>query len=81
MNKVIKSKTKNGIFEKFESSRYKSVSSLLTNMCNCQSHKKQGNEDMEKLKETNYINQEEIHKNSILLHSSNKSLFKFMHYI
>jgi cyclin B len=47
LNKEIKSKIKNGIFEKFESSIYKSVSSLLTNMCNCQSHKKQGNEDME----------------------------------
>ena len=47
LNKVIKSKTKNGVFEKFESSRYKSVSSLLNNMCNSQSHKKQRNEDME----------------------------------
>ena len=47
MNKEIKSKIKNGVFEKFESSRYKSVSSFLNNMCNSQSHKKQGNEDIE----------------------------------
>lgn len=47
LNKVIKSKIKNGVFEKFESPRYKSVSSLLNNMCNNQSLKKQRNEDME----------------------------------
>ena len=39
LNKVMKLKNKNAIFEKFESSRYKSVSSLLDNLCS--SNKKQ----------------------------------------
>ena len=43
LNKVIKSKTKNSIYEKFESSKYKSVSSLLDNMCS--TNKKQRNEE------------------------------------
>ena len=43
LNKVMKSKNKNAIFEKFESSRYKSVSSLLDSMCS--SNKKQKNDD------------------------------------
>ena len=43
LNKVMKSKTKNAIFEKFESSRYKSVSSLLDSLCN--SNKKQRKEE------------------------------------
>ena len=43
LNKVMKSKNKNAIFEKFESSRYKSVSSLLDNLCS--SNKKQKYEE------------------------------------
>ena len=43
LNKVMKSKTKNAIYEKFESSKYKSVSSLLENLCT--SNKKQRNEE------------------------------------
>ena len=43
LNKVMKSKNKNAIFEKFESSKYKSVSSLLDNLCS--SNKKQKYEE------------------------------------
>ena len=43
LNKVIKSKTKNAVYEKFESSRYKSVSSLLESLCT--SNKKQRNDE------------------------------------
>ena len=43
LNKVMKSKSKNAIYEKFESSKYKSVSSLLDNLCT--SNKKQRNEE------------------------------------
>ena len=43
LNKVMKSKSKNAIYEKFESSKYKSVSSLLDSLCT--SNKKQRNEE------------------------------------
>jgi hypothetical protein len=43
LNKVMKSKNKNAIFEKFESSKYKSVSSLWDNLCS--SNKKQKYEE------------------------------------
>ena len=43
LNKAMKSKIKNAIFEKFESSRYKSVSSLLDSLCT--SNKKQRKEE------------------------------------
>ena len=45
LNNVIKNKTKNSVFEKFESSRYKSVSSFLDNMCHNPSNRKQKNDD------------------------------------
>ena len=40
LNNVIKNKTKNSVFEKFESSRYKSVSSYIDNMCHNPSNRK-----------------------------------------
>lgn len=43
LNKVMKSKTKNAVYEKFESSKYKSVSSLLESLCT--SNKKQRNDE------------------------------------
>ena len=43
LNKVMKSKNKNAIFEKFDSSRYKYVSSLLDSLCS--SNKKQKYDD------------------------------------
>ena len=46
LNKVIKSKNKNAIYEKFESSKYKSVSSLLDNLCN--SNRKERNDEENK---------------------------------
>ena len=45
LNNVINNKTKNSVFEKFESSRYKSVSSFLDNMCHNPSNRKQKNND------------------------------------
>ena len=48
LNNVIKNKTKNAVFQKFESSRYKSVSSLLENMCHNPSNIKQKNNDENK---------------------------------
>jgi len=52
LNKVIKSKTKNAIYEKFESSKYKSVSSLLDNLCN--SNKKERNDEENKENNVKY---------------------------
>ena len=40
LNNVIKNKTKNSVFEKFESSKYKSVSSYIDNMCHNPSNRK-----------------------------------------
>ena len=45
LNNVIKSKTKNAVFQKFESSKYKSVSSLLENLCHKASNIKQRNDE------------------------------------
>ena len=45
LNNVIKNKSKNSVFEKFESSRYKSVSSFIDNMCHNPSNRKQRNDD------------------------------------
>jgi cyclin B len=50
LNNVIKNKTKNSVFEKFESSRYKSVSSFLDNMCHNPSNRKQKNDDFKENK-------------------------------
>ena len=47
LNNVIKNKNKNAVFEKFESSKYKSVSSFINNMCHNSSNKKQKNDDKE----------------------------------
>lgn len=58
LNKVIKSKTKNSVYEKFESSKYKSVSSLLENLC--LSNKKQRNEEN---KENNFKYDDENNNN------------------
>ena len=58
LNKVIKSKTKNSVYEKFESSKYKSVSSLLENLC--LSNKKQRNDEN---KENNFKYDDENNNN------------------
>ena len=58
LNKVIKSKTKNSVYEKFESSKYKSVSSLLENLC--LSNKKQRNDEN---KENNFKFNDENNNN------------------
>ena len=44
LNSVIKNKTQNSIFEKFESSRYESVSSFLVNLCHNPNNRKQKND-------------------------------------
>ena len=58
LNKVIKSKTKNSVYEKFESSKYKSVSSLLENLCS--SNKKLRNNEN---KENNFKYNDENNNN------------------
>ena len=58
LNKVIKSKTKNSVYEKFESSKYKSVSSLLENLCS--SNKKLRNNEN---KENNFKYYDENNNN------------------
>ena len=58
LNKVIKSKTKNSVYEKFESSKYKSVSSLLENLC--LSNKKRRNDEN---KENNFKYDDENNNN------------------
>ena len=60
LNKVIKSKTKNSVYEKFESSKYKSVSSLLENLCS--SNKKLRNNEN---KENNFKYNDENNNNNI----------------
>ena len=54
LNNVMKSKNKNSFFEKFESSRYKSVSSILENMVQNPSNWKQRNSDDNKENRENY---------------------------
>ena len=54
LNNVMKSKNKNSVFEKFESSRYKSVSSILENMVQNPSNWKQRNNDDNKENRDNY---------------------------
>ena len=51
LNNVIKNKTKNSVFEKFESSRYKSVSTFLDNMCHNPSNRKRKNDDLKEKRE------------------------------
>ena len=58
LNKVIKSKIKNSVYEKFESSKYKSVSSLLENLCS--SNKKLRNNEN---KENNFKYNDENNNN------------------
>ena len=58
LNKVIKSKTKNSVYEKFETSKYKSVSSLLENLCS--SNKKLRNNEN---KENNFKYNDENNNN------------------
>ena len=48
LNNVMKNKNKNSVFEKFESSRYKSVSSYLDNMCHNSNNRKQKNDNYKK---------------------------------
>ena len=48
LNNVMKNKTKNSVFEKFESSRYRSVSSYLDSMCHNPSNRKQKTDDYKK---------------------------------
>ena len=60
LNKVIKSKAKNSVYEKFESSKYKSVSSLLENLCS--SNKKLRNNEN---KENNFKYNDENNNNNI----------------
>ena len=51
LNNVIKNKTKNSVFEKFESSRYKSVSTFLDNMCHNPSNRKRKSDDLKEKRE------------------------------
>lgn len=46
LNNVIKNKTKNSVFEKFESTRYKSVSSYIDNMCHNQSNRNKKSDEL-----------------------------------
>ena len=50
LNNVMKNKTKNSVFEKFESSRYRSVSSYLDSMCHNPSNRKQKTDDCKKIR-------------------------------
>ena len=54
LNNVMKSKNKNSVFEKFESSKYKSVSSILENMVQNPNNWKQRNSDDIKENKENY---------------------------
>ena len=47
LKKALNSKTKNAIFEKFESSKYKSISSFLNNMCQSKNNSTKKNDDKE----------------------------------
>ena len=47
LNKVMKSKNNNAIFEKFQSLRYKSISSFLDNLINKSQKKERKNENKE----------------------------------
>jgi hypothetical protein len=58
----MKSKNKNSVFEKFESSRYKSVSSILENMVQNPNNWKQRNSDDNK--ENNEIYNDENKPNN-----------------
>ena len=62
LNNVMKSKNKNSVFEKFESSRYKSVSSILENMVQNPNNWKQRNSDDNK--ENNEIYNDENKSNN-----------------
>jgi cyclin B len=62
LNNVMKSKNKNSVFEKFESSRYKSVSSILENMVQNPNNWKQRNSDDNK--ENNEIYNDENKPNN-----------------
>ena len=53
LKKALNSKTKNSIFEKFESSRYKSVASMLNDMCQKRSNYKHRDDDKENKNDEN----------------------------
>ena len=51
LKKVLNSKTKNSIYDKFDSSKYKCVSSFLSDMCQNKSNYKYRNDDDKENKE------------------------------
>ena len=53
VNNVIKNKRKNSVFEKFESSRYKSVSTFLDNMCHNSNNGKSKNDYLKEKRKNN----------------------------